>query len=369
MKKPCLVCGQIIEALGFQRYCDGCKNRTCEQCGKSFQIRQQTQENRYCGMACYAIAQRSRVPHNKGKINTVKKTCELCGQTFDCGYKARQRFCSLNCSSQWMQGENHYGWKGGCNSFRASLMKQSQYENWRKSVLVRDGNRCQKCLDAGTVETVWPLHVHHIVPIYADPLLALETDNGIALCAPHHREVTGCEAEYSKRLFDLIKVPPKAVARQKRIQIHPEIVRRLAADGTTFKNISRHFHVSKPLITRVCKLALIGPPKFKKRERVTFYSVLRLIEKDLTAKQIAARENLDYRWVMWVARKWMERPFDRKLSGNGLTGNVLRRLQEMGLSQEAIGMRFGVNQRSISRYLSNARRKFADNRSRVKHGQ
>lgn len=56
-----------------------------------------------------------------------------------------------------------------------------------RQIRVRDKHLCLLCL-TNSVITTDDLEVHHIVPIAEDESLALEDDNLITLCRPHHEE-------------------------------------------------------------------------------------------------------------------------------------------------------------------------------------
>ncbi|MBU5292814.1 HNH endonuclease [Anaerosalibacter bizertensis] len=79
-----------------------------------------------------------------------------------------------------------------------SYIKEGKYikfyksREWRKAraeVMRRDNYECQKCKDRGEV-TVGnedsSLHVHHIVHLKDNPLLGLDKNNLITLCASCH---------------------------------------------------------------------------------------------------------------------------------------------------------------------------------------
>ena len=60
-------------------------------------------------------------------------------------------------------------------------------QQWKREVKRRDGDACRAC-----GETI-NLHVHHIKPRSIYPELALELDNGIALCGNCHARLKGKE--------------------------------------------------------------------------------------------------------------------------------------------------------------------------------
>lgn len=321
----------------------------CTQCGVEFwRWISQSGKTPFCSRACKHEWQKGQVPHNKGKINTLKKFCEHCGNLFDAQYKKRQRFCSLACSGRFHSGPNAPNYKNGSTSKRQALIDTCEYQQWRQSVLLRDGNRCQMCLDKGLAERVWPLDVHHIVPIYADESLALVLNNGICLCKDHHLEVTGRECDFANYLTGLLGQLGTATFKQALIRLDANVIRRLVENRANLKAVARHFDVCVPIASRACKEAGVKP-YHAPQKTATQYSVLRLAKRGLTAKQIGAELGYDYHWVMWVARRWMYRPFENTSKSRGLTGPTARRLQSIGWSNSRICDAFGVNRDQLRR--------------------
>lgn len=73
----------------------------------------------------------------------------------------------------------------------------SDYSEFRKKVLKRDGRKCQMC---GSKKK---LHVHHIYRWADYHSLRYSTDNGITLCKDCHKKVTGQEDIYSGYLYGI----------------------------------------------------------------------------------------------------------------------------------------------------------------------
>ncbi len=61
----------------------------------------------------------------------------------------------------------------------------TQYKQWRKDVLERDGYTCQKCNKYP--EFISELDVHHIYSFSGHPYHRYEVENGITLCKEHHQ--------------------------------------------------------------------------------------------------------------------------------------------------------------------------------------
>ncbi len=84
------------------------------------------------------------------------------------------------------------------------------YLRWRRTVLKRDGRCCQ--MPSCTMNNIHKLQVHHIRRWVDLPILRYDIDNGITLCYPCHKKITGCEdiwaplfiqIVYSKKVINL----------------------------------------------------------------------------------------------------------------------------------------------------------------------
>jgi hypothetical protein len=92
-----------------------------------------------------------------------------------------------------MQGSKHWNWKGGVTPENKKIRESSEYDDFRRKVLIRDKYTCSVC---GRVSGSWikeekrkvVLHVHHIKSFAEFPELRLEVSNGISLCEDCHRE-------------------------------------------------------------------------------------------------------------------------------------------------------------------------------------
>jgi len=79
-------------------------------------------------------------------------------------------------------GINNANWKGGITATSRGIRRSPEYYQWRKEVLKKDNNICQKCNNKKS------LHAHHIKPILNYPEKIFQVENGITLCRKCHRE-------------------------------------------------------------------------------------------------------------------------------------------------------------------------------------
>ena len=77
-----------------------------------------------------------------------------------------------------------------CRRFQAVSVKEEKYEakmleRWTKLVKDRAGNKCEMADDKCFGE----LHAHHIIPKHLDPSKKYAVENGLCLCAAHHKMI------------------------------------------------------------------------------------------------------------------------------------------------------------------------------------
>lgn len=101
---------------------------------------------------------------HKGQVNVMKGTgahtiCTQCGKEFyhwRQGEKRHRKFCSKRCQWFFMQGDNHWNWKGGISPLAEKIRKSFKYRQWRSDIFTRDDYTCQECHIKGG-----KLHAHH----------------------------------------------------------------------------------------------------------------------------------------------------------------------------------------------------------------
>jgi 5-methylcytosine-specific restriction endonuclease McrA len=75
------------------------------------------------------------------------------------------------------------------------------YKDWRMKVKRRDGFTCQMP-NCGSKKR---LHAHHITKWASASSLRYETNNGITLCYPCHKQVTGHENIYENLFKEIVR--------------------------------------------------------------------------------------------------------------------------------------------------------------------
>lgn len=125
------------------------------------------------------------------KGDELNHACEWCGDDFRSTNNSPNRFCSVECLSEWRskayRKENNWNWRGGYEGYYGVGWQES-----RKEALERDGYECQECgMTQEEHKRKWDksLHVHHKTPRRqfesyeeANKLQNLET-----LCTSCHR--------------------------------------------------------------------------------------------------------------------------------------------------------------------------------------
>ena len=158
----------------------------------------------------------------------VLTTCLICKKkykTYPYYLKRGQIYCSSKCygkskigkptwnknksKSEFPQLSNtgvkkgHIPWNKGNRSKQAQTNREmrscADYKIWRKAVLERDKYKCKLCNQIDV-----RLHANHIKK-FADYLdLRFKVDNGITLCVPCHKKITGKEEIWEKVLITLL---------------------------------------------------------------------------------------------------------------------------------------------------------------------
>lgn len=94
-------------------------------------------------------------------------------------------------------GQNHGNWKGG----HRGAMDTAEWQRLRREILARDSWTCQQCGDKnyrGRGSRA-QLHVHHIVAVSENPLLALDPTNMVTLCLVCHYKTHNYGSKAVKR--------------------------------------------------------------------------------------------------------------------------------------------------------------------------
>lgn len=104
------------------------------------------------------------------------------------------------------QGAANPAWRGGTTAKGVKLRRG--IAALRPAVLDRDDYRCRLCQQSGLF-----FEIHHVLPIWARPDLALELDNLATVCVPCHDSMAGEELEFVARFG---KKVPANVARTPR---------------------------------------------------------------------------------------------------------------------------------------------------------
>lgn len=70
-------------------------------------------------------------------------------------------------------------------SLRKEAYEEKMLEHWTAMVKERAGNKCEMADSRCEGE----LHAHHIIPKHLDPDKKYDVENGMCLCAAHHRMI------------------------------------------------------------------------------------------------------------------------------------------------------------------------------------
>lgn len=82
-------------------------------------------------------------------------------------------------NKSWV-GSNNPNWQDGVSSETKLARNSRDYKHWRRLVLERDGNECQRCSSSEKLEA------HHLNPFNVNKDLRYDIDNGVTLCEKCH---------------------------------------------------------------------------------------------------------------------------------------------------------------------------------------
>lgn len=85
------------------------------------------------------------------------------------------------------QGAKNANWKGGVTARARKLRATKEYRSWKRAVISQAEGICQECGEPAALEA------HHIISIFKDFALALNLDNGKAVCNPCHGRLDGSQ--------------------------------------------------------------------------------------------------------------------------------------------------------------------------------
>lgn len=136
-------------------------------------------KNNFCSIIC----------NNAYQKRIVTKNCIICNSAFNTRPSDCKKYSTCNnpiCRKKNKTGANNPNWRGGSNKTRSKtitdrLRSSGKYLAWRNNILAICDNNCVICSSREQV------HVHHVVPIFIMPELALHDSNGVVLCEYHHR--------------------------------------------------------------------------------------------------------------------------------------------------------------------------------------
>jgi hypothetical protein len=97
-------------------------------------------------------------------------------------------------------------WKNGVSFADAKQRTSDQYLKWKQSVLAKFGKSCFYC---GSKDG---LHCHHIVHWSTDKGRRFDVNNGIVLCAEHHRKIHRKDTAMSNDISGLSLVELESLA-------------------------------------------------------------------------------------------------------------------------------------------------------------
>lgn len=99
-----------------------------------------------------------------------------------------------------ISGENSASWKGGITKDNQKIRHSLEYNQWRRSVFMRDNYTCIWCKVRGG-----KLEAHHIKTFALHKELRFDLNNGATLCNVCHNKTRWKEQEYEALFLTLLK--------------------------------------------------------------------------------------------------------------------------------------------------------------------
>lgn len=164
--KACVLCTKSFDAYNnSQKYCVGCKTRTCLHCKKQFVV---------VGMCPGRLA--------KFCSRKCQYKCGAFGRPPGPLTPSHRRAISRAARERVRKGLHNF-WQGGKTAQRDRIRNSVEYKIWRTSVFQRDDYTCRKCKIRGGY-----LQADHIKPFAHYPDLRFSLSNGRTLCIDCHRK-------------------------------------------------------------------------------------------------------------------------------------------------------------------------------------
>lgn len=167
--KTCVSCLEKFESRsGSRKFCPGCYNPPCLQCGK----RTTGPRNKFCNNVCSGLWQHKNLPHVRASLedNWGAPKSKKTRKSISLSLRGRPRYD--------MRGENNINWKDGKQAWSVD---DKTIGEWKRLVLARDNFTCQSCGKRSKSN-----HAHHIKEKRFYPDLRTDISNGLTLCASCH---------------------------------------------------------------------------------------------------------------------------------------------------------------------------------------
>lgn len=182
-KKFCEICGKEIEVKPSQiknnegRFCSiKCKNifQSVSQKGRilGLETKQKIKMKAIGRKHSFETIQKMRLSNSNRKHSEETKKKIGIGQVL--AIKEGRRIISV--------GDKNPNWKGGLTVIIRGMRRSFEYSQWRKDVLRRDNNTCQRCMKINV------RIVHHIKEFSKYPDVRFDRNNGITLCEYCHKK-------------------------------------------------------------------------------------------------------------------------------------------------------------------------------------
>lgn len=149
--------------------------KSCEAVAKIYGCGRTTVYNwlKSYGIEIIPMSGRKLSPEHREKVIKTLRPCQMTGRRHSEETKAKM--------SRDRKGSGNANYKGGVTEEIRKFRRTKEYIAWRNAVIRRSGGICEMCGEKKTLEA------HHIISVHKNRDLALDVNNGKALCYDCHK--------------------------------------------------------------------------------------------------------------------------------------------------------------------------------------
>jgi hypothetical protein len=160
---PLNAAGLDVSGAKNPKWKGGLIAKSCEICGKHYQVKPVHSASRFCSLQCVGLSQRGKCNKQVEKLKRVELECEVCGVFcwIPASHVGRYHCCSKKCSyvrrSRLTKGSGNPSWAGGVSR----LPYPWNFRNISRAIIKRDGERCWNPACSGADRRLTTHHINY----------------------------------------------------------------------------------------------------------------------------------------------------------------------------------------------------------------